>query len=323
MNSLFKIVTLFFILILFIVFCFPFLSFKNYSSNNLNLLPRKNRKNELGDKIGGKLNEYLLNDSEWSEILRGNSAQKAINSKIILKTIKFMISETEEEDPKLIDFVKSLINLPSNDKLKLVNPKRKDFSQHGESLRIDKMLNGTRNGFLVEAGALDGETISNSLFFERERNWSGILIEPLPLSYQRILKKNRKMYSINACIAKKTPMVAKFRMYKSGAYSGRNKIFSPDVSKKIPSEFQNVYVPCFSLQTILSAINVKKVDFFSLDVEGGEWDVLKSIDFEKLNIKSFIIEFIRNSKEELANFLIKKNYTWHLTDKSNIYMIKQ
>lgn len=107
-----------------------------------------------------------------------------------------MISETEEEDPKLIEFVKSLINLPANSKLKLVNPKRKDFSQFGESLRIDTMLNGLKNGFLVEAGALDGETFSNSLFFERERNWSGILIEPLPLSYQKILKKNRKMYSI-------------------------------------------------------------------------------------------------------------------------------
>lgn len=29
-----------------------------------------------------------------------------------------------------------------------------------------------------------------------------------------------------------------------------------------------LYIPCFSLVTILEAINIKKVDYFSLDVEG-------------------------------------------------------
>ena len=30
-----------------------------------------------------------------------------------------------------------------------------------------------------------------------------------------------------------------------------------------------LYIPCFSLVTILKAIDVKKVDYFSLDVEGN------------------------------------------------------
>ena len=44
------------------------------------------------------------------------------------------------------------------------------------------------------------------------------------------------------------------------------------------------FVPCFSLVTILKAINVNKVDYFSLDVEGGESFVLKAIDFNKIDI---------------------------------------
>ena len=35
------------------------------------------------------------------------------------------------------------------------------------------MLKAKRNGFVVECGASDGETYSNSLFFEVERNWKG------------------------------------------------------------------------------------------------------------------------------------------------------
>ena len=32
---------------------------------------------------------------------------------------------------------------------------------------------GMRNGFFIESGAYDGEALSNSLFFEIERNFTG------------------------------------------------------------------------------------------------------------------------------------------------------
>ena len=57
------------------------------------------------------------------------------------------------------------------------------------------------NGFYVESGALDGETFSNSLFFEKYRNWSGVLIEPHPDSFKILRSKNRKAVSINACLS--------------------------------------------------------------------------------------------------------------------------
>ncbi len=43
----------------------------------------------------------------------------------------------------------------------------------GQSVDMDKILRGRRNGFYVECGAGDGEGLSNTLFFERERNWTG------------------------------------------------------------------------------------------------------------------------------------------------------
>ncbi|RNA06335.1 Star-like isoform X2 [Brachionus plicatilis] len=146
-----------------------------------------------------------------------------------------------------------------------------------------------------EALAFDGETFSNSLFFEKERDFSGILIEPLPLSYERLLEKNKKFYSINACIAQKVPTVAKFKMFKRVVFSGRSKSFK--YSKNEPPINEFIYVPCFSIQTILAAINVKTVDLFSLDVEGVELDVLRSINFDRIKIKSFVIEHKHSSKD--------------------------
>jgi hypothetical protein len=36
----------------------------------------------------------------------------------------------------------------------------------------------------VECGALNGETSSTSLFFERVRKWNGLLIEADPSNYE-------------------------------------------------------------------------------------------------------------------------------------------
>ena len=43
-------------------------------------------------------------------------------------------------------------------------------------------------------------------------------------------------------------------------------------------------VTCFPLFGVLRAMNVTKVDYFSLDVEGNEMDVLRTIPFDDLDI---------------------------------------
>lgn len=57
------------------------------------------------------------------------------------------------------------------------------------------------NGFYVESGAYDGETLSNTLMLERMRNWNGLLVEPNPDVFTKLIKKNRKAYAINACLS--------------------------------------------------------------------------------------------------------------------------
>ena len=47
-------------------------------------------------------------------------------------------------------------------------------------------------------------------------------------------------------------------------------------------KFTNVL--CFPLFGVLKAINVTKVDYFSLDVEGNEMDVLRTIPFDDVDI---------------------------------------
>jgi hypothetical protein len=58
-----------------------------------------------------------------------------------------------------------------------------------------------REGFFVECGALDGETRSNTLHFERHLNWSGLLVEADPLNFARMVTKKRKAYLSPSCLS--------------------------------------------------------------------------------------------------------------------------
>ena len=128
----------------------------------------------------------------FSDIFESSDNQKYIDKRILFKTMKFMIEERDEEDPELISFVRDLIVFPNHEKRNLENNDRRDFSQIGQSKYIDGVLKKMTGGFFVEAGGYDGESHSNSLFFELERNWTGLLIEPIPSSFKILKSKLQK-----------------------------------------------------------------------------------------------------------------------------------
>ncbi|XP_047736496.1 uncharacterized protein LOC125177908, partial [Hyalella azteca] len=69
--------------------------------------------------------------------------------------------------------------------------------------------------YFVEAGALDGEYLSNTLRLEREQGWTGLLVEPDMDNYKQLLKTNRKAWTSPTCLALKdypeTVVIAKMR----------------------------------------------------------------------------------------------------------------
>ena len=115
-----------------------------------------------------------------------------------------------------------------------------------------------------------------------------------------------------------------FETASDSALSGLDSVMN-DKHRKRGKTGQFTFVPCFSLVTILKAINVNKVDYFSLDVEGGESFVLKAIDFNKVDIKSLTIEH-NNEKEHLDSIvnIMKDTNLYKETDRNgqDIYYAK-
>ena len=66
---------------------------------------------------------------------------------------------------------------------------------------MDEYFGGKKNGFFIEAGAWNGVYLSNSLYLEMERNWTGLLVEANGKAYKELLEANRKAYSFNGCLS--------------------------------------------------------------------------------------------------------------------------
>jgi hypothetical protein len=85
-----------------------------------------------------------------------------------------------------------------------------------------------------------------------------------------------------------------------------------DVGGNISSDVsgKQIRVQCFPIFSLLSAINVKTVDYFSLDVEGHEYQVLLTIPFDQIYIKVLSVEYIhdKEGQREIVNFMEGKDY---------------
>lgn len=190
---------------------------------------------------------------------------------------------------------------------------REYYSQSGQ----DKFLNqhifkNKPTGFFLDIGANDGISYSNTYFFEKELGWKGICIEPIPSVFKK-LEENRNSINVNGCVA---DFEGKGIFYEVTGYaemlSGLKSKYDLRHLKRIEDELKNyggtvseTTVNCFDLNKILEKCNVKDIDYCSIDIEGGELDVLKTIDFDKFNFNAISIE--NNYDDIRINQCMKSN----------------
>ncbi|KAK3610841.1 hypothetical protein CHS0354_034047 [Potamilus streckersoni] len=247
--------------------------------------------------------------SKWTEYRRLNLTGK----------LNLLVRENASmRDPRLIDLIRKYIQPPSDKPYALKNPDLKDYSC-GQSTYVNNLiLNSKEKGFFVEAGAWMGEHASTSLFFERSRGWTGLLVEPNPENFEKLKSLNRKAFHINACLS--THQFPALLKLNGASDMSRTIERKEDEQWVIDHKFdQKPYyeVPCFPLYSIMLAINQTSIDYFGLDVEGNELLILQTIPFDDINITGLTAECLemgqRGSKDAAAvrKFLENKGYTCH------------
>ena len=135
----------------------------------------------------------------------------------------------------------------------------------------NKNIKSNKKNFFLEIGASDGFYNSNTFILEKYYNWTGILVEPNPEQYKK-LKKNRSSSSSilsNDLIWSKKE---KINFFKDGDLS---KVIFNKSGDALKNEQDYLKLNAISLEELLIKYNAPKIiDFFSLDVEESEEEVL-------------------------------------------------
>jgi len=186
--------------------------------------------------------------------------------------------------------------------------KGRTFSQHGQDMWLQEFIfPDLVGGFFIEAGALDGLSLSNTAYFERYRKWQGLCFEPDPNQNEKI-PYYRGCDVIRAAISIRDGEMVFWSSMVPGWSGFWDLIPSWKHQAHKEKGGKNVTVTTVRLDTILRKYGVNIVNFFSLDVEGGELDVLHSIGLDEVKIEVFMIEVDHVHEAAIRQFMEKNNY---------------
>jgi len=155
------------------------------------------------------------------------------------------------------------------------------------------------DGFFVEAGANDGYTQSNTYYLERFRGWRGVLVEPLP-ELAELCRRERPRSRVFCCAlvspdqdGTTVPMLS---ANLTSLVRGAQKSPQGDAehcrrgAAVQQLEVSEIEVPARTLTSVLDEVGPPPIDFFSLDVEGYERQVLDGLDLERYRPRYVLVE---------------------------------
>lgn len=182
---------------------------------------------------------------------------------------------------------------------------KKSYSQEGEDIVLNRLLDETPDGFYVEVGAHHPFRFSNTYFFYR-KGWKGICIDPVPGVKELFNKYRPRDIALQIGVSRQTEML-KYFLFNEPALN----TFDPAVAAernglrhyKIIEEKD---VPTDSLANILDRylpIN-QKITILSVDVEGLDLEVLKSNNWSKYRPEFIVAECLTADIFNLQNDLV-------------------
>jgi FkbM family methyltransferase len=172
--------------------------------------------------------------------------------------------------------------------------------------KLDRLFQ-KRNGFYIELGANNGLEQSNTAFFEKHRDWKGILIEPSYAAYEACKVNRPKSICLQyACVSNDYA-----HPFVEGDFTSTHLMASVEGARLHSTDLCKV--PAITLEAILDTHlgSTTTIDLLSLDTEGYELPILKGLSLDKYRPSYMLIEIYTKDYDEIVSFLKSKRYTLH------------
>lgn len=206
------------------------------------------------------------------------------------------------------------------------------YSQNGEDLIIEEYFKSLNldNPRLLDLGANDGITLSNSYKLLQNGKWHGVLVEPSHEAYRR-LQENLHGLSVNLLNVAVGEIDGVTDFMESGVHFSNgtdvalvSTINEADYNKwKHTTSWKKYQVTVVTMKTLFEKIGHNKFDFISMDIEGMDLQVLKQMDLSQMEVKCICVEHNGKDIDLYVNYCKKHGLIEISRNAENIIFIKK
>jgi FkbM family methyltransferase len=162
--------------------------------------------------------------------------------------------------------------------------------------------------FFVEIGANDGDQHDHLQALIRTREWSGLMVEPVPYVFERLRRNYADRHRVtleNAAIGDRDGRHAFYHLREADPgerdrlpswYDGIGSLSRANVlahRRHIPDIDERIVrseVPCLTFESLCRKHGVERVDLLAIDAEGYDAEILRRIDFGVLRPRLIVYE---------------------------------
>jgi len=189
------------------------------------------------------------------------------------------------------------------------------FSQEGEDLILKRIFDRSKHGFYVDVGAHHPLRFSNTHIFYR-MGWNGINIDAMPGSMALFQRMRPRDINLELPIAE-TAETLTYYAFSEPAFNGFSRelseerirrpgctlVFQKEMQTRTLAEVLEQYLPAG-----------RAIEFLSIDVEGLDFQVLRSNDWSKYRPELVLAEARGTTLEEIfdseiARYMKANGYT--------------
>lgn len=169
------------------------------------------------------------------------------------------------------------------------------YSQYGQDIFVSGFFE-RKPGVFIDIGAYDGIKLSNTYYLEKELGWKGICVEPSQKIFP-LLYSNRDNICVNKAITESIGTVEFSEVIGDDFMSGIFESFNNHIKDDYKDKVIKYSIETTDINNLLDSYKMYDIDYMSIDTEGSENIILRTLDYKKFNVKLISYEMNNNMME--------------------------
>lgn len=196
------------------------------------------------------------------------------------------------------------------------------YSQFAEEWIIRDFFKDRRDGFFLDVGANHYRDSSTTYYLEERLGWSGFAVEPLG-EFEADYKRHRpRTRFFPLFVSDVSDDVAKmYVLDQHTVVSSADKAFT----ERTGANPREVVVPTITLNDLLAANGVDRIDFLSMDIELSEPKALAGFDVRRYRPELVCIEAHPEVRQQILDYFTHNGYVivgkYLPADEHNLYFM--